>query len=148
MSVAARRNLGLVRASYSTMTSELLPQLLDCEERGWKALCTGNAEQVYEELMTDDARMLIGPANGAVMTKPQILKIFGQGPSWVRFEIENAAAMPLGNEAAALLYTGRSWKHSQSQPFVASMSTIYIKIAGQWRLKLYHQLEVKEPVNE
>lgn len=113
-----------------------LTDLLDLEERGWHALCTGGGGEFYADLMTEDAVMVL--VNGMVLDRGAVASSLAQAPLWSSFEIADARVIPVGREAAALVYRARAVREGE-EPFVAWMSSVYAMVDGRVRLALYQQ---------
>ena len=67
------------------MADELLETLEALERRGWDALCDGTASQFYGDTMTSDGLMVL--ANGAAMTRDQVVTALRDAPPWGGYEM-------------------------------------------------------------
>ena len=119
------------------MTDDVREELLALERRGWDALCGTTGAEVYGELMTPDGLMVL--AGGMVMDRDEVVAALRQSPPWGRYEIADARVVPAGEEAAALVYTGRGWRSGEEVPFTAAMTSTYVRTPEGWRLALYTQ---------
>ncbi|MGE2832401.1 nuclear transport factor 2 family protein [Mycobacterium sp. SMC-4] len=117
--------------------TQLADELLALEHSGWKSLCDGTGDQFYGELMTDDAVMVL--ANGMVMDRATVTSSLGQSPPWQRYEISDVRLIAIGEDTAALVYTGKGWRDGQDEPFAAAMSSVYHRAGQDWKLVLYQQ---------
>ncbi|MBN9607406.1 MAG: nuclear transport factor 2 family protein [Actinomycetales bacterium] len=120
--------------------ADRIEELLALERRGWDSLCDSTGDRFYGELMTDDGVMVL--AGGFTLDRDGVRRSLADAPPWRRFELENAALIPLGSEAAALRYLGRAWREGGEPPFEAWMTSTYRRIDGAWRLALYTQTPV------
>ena len=121
------------------MMPALIDELLKLEHDGWQSLCDGTGAGFYGSLMADDGIMTL--AHGVTLDREGVIGSLDDAPPWHRYEIEDARAIPLGPDAAALTYLGRGFREGE-RPFVALMSSIYRRDAGAWRLVLYQQTPV------
>ena len=112
----------------------LLHELLDLEHRGWRSLCDGTGATFYGDLMTDDGVMVL--AHGVAMDRDQVVASLAEAPPWDRYEITDPRLVDIAG-GAALVYTGTG--HRGDEPFVARMSSVYVRRDGRWRLALYQQ---------
>ncbi len=114
----------------------LLDELLALEHEGWQSLCDATGGEHYGRAMTDDAVMVL--ADGSVLDREGVIASLAGAPPWASFEILEPRAIPLGADAAALVYTGVG-RRAGAADFVARMASTYVRAGGQWRLALYQQ---------
>jgi hypothetical protein len=119
---------------------ELTRTLLELEHRGWESLRDGSGADFYGALMTEDGVMVL--ANGGVADRAAVVESLRGAPVWQRFEIDSARVVTAGNDAAALVYTGRAWREESAPPFVGAMTSTYVRTDGGWRLALYTQTPI------
>ena len=112
-------------------------QLLALEHAGWRSLCDGTGDRFYGDVMTDDALMVL--ANGAVMDRATVVSALGQSPPWARYAIDDVRTITIGDDTAALVYTGTGWRDGDETPFVGAMSSVYRRTDDGWKLALYQQ---------
>ena len=110
--------------------------LMDLEHRGWRSLCDGTGDAVYGELMTDDALMVL--AHGRVLDRRAVVASLDGAPPWASYAIEHARVVPMGGDAAALVYLGTAVRED-GVPFVAWMTSVYVRRDGGWGLALHQQ---------
>jgi hypothetical protein len=115
---------------------DVLQELLDLETAGWDALCDGTASDFCGRLMHDDALMVL--ANGMVLDRPGVVDALQQSPPWDSYAIDDPRAIAAGADAAVLVYTGTAHREG-AEPFVAVMSSVYVRHATGWKLALYQQ---------
>ncbi|MGO1183746.1 MAG: nuclear transport factor 2 family protein [Micrococcaceae bacterium] len=118
------------------MTGLTLEHLTELEHRGWEALCASTGDAFYGSLMTDDSVMIL--VNGVVMDRKAVIASLGHAPAWDTFEIDDERLIPLGPEAAVLVYRAAAHR-GQERPFEALMSSTYRRIDGTIRLAVYQQ---------
>ncbi len=117
----------------------LTDALLRLERRGWDALCDGTGDEVYGELMTDDALMVL--ANGAVLDRAEVVASLRDAPPWDGYEIADERLVAAGPDAATLVYRGTA-RREGSADVVGIMTSLYTRVGTGWRLALYTQTVV------
>ncbi|SDC94657.1 nuclear transport factor 2 family protein [Glycomyces harbinensis] len=117
-------------------------ELLALERSGWDALCEGTGAAFYGSRMTEDGRMVL--AHGVAMDRAQAAASLRDAPPWAGYELTDATLVPLGEGAAALVYTGRAWREGSETRFEALMSSAYVRTADGWRLALYQQTPIPD----
>ncbi|GAB3306646.1 hypothetical protein GCM10027451_14170 [Geodermatophilus aquaeductus] len=122
------------------MDDEVIRDLLALERRGWDALCEGTAAAFYDEVMTGDGAMVL--ANGAVMDRDAVVGALGASPPWHHYDLVDVRVVAAGDDAAALVYTGRAWREEDGEPFTGAMTSLYVRDGSRWRLALYTQTPV------
>lgn len=114
-----------------------MDDLIELEHAGWASLCNGTGGKFYGELMTDDALMVL--ANGAVMTRDDVVDALEKSPPWSAYEIDDVQIVPVGDDATALVYVGTGHRDEANPPFVGAMTSVYVRRDGDWKLALYQQ---------
>lgn len=114
-----------------------MDELIDLERAGWASLCDGRADEFYGRTMSDDGVMVL--ANGTVMTRDDVVGALRQAPPWASYEMDDVRVVPLGDDAAALVYVGTGHRDGDDPPFIGVMSSVYVKRDGGWKLALYQQ---------
>jgi len=114
-----------------------MDELVDLERAGWDSLCDGTGSDFYGKLMTDEALMVL--ANGEIMTRDDVVTALRDAPPWASYDLDDVRIVPLGADAAALVYVGTGHRDGASAPFVGAMSSVYVRLDGSWRLALYQQ---------
>jgi predicted GH43/DUF377 family glycosyl hydrolase len=114
-------------------------ELIHLEHDGWRSLCDSTGGDFYGDIMTADGVMIL--AHGFALTRDQVIASLADAPPWERYEIEDARVIELSDDAASVVYTGRGIR-SDEPPFVALMSSTYVRDDGRWRLKIYQQTPV------
>lgn len=100
-------------------------------------MCESDGDRFFGGLMTADALMVM--ANGAVLDRAAVVDALAGAPPWQSFELSDARVVPIGTDAAALVYVGRARRDDDEAPFVGAMSSVYRRTADGWRLALYQQ---------
>jgi len=118
-------------------------ELLELEHQGWRSLCDGTGGAYYGEIMTDDGVMVL--AHGQVLDRAAVVASLDQAPRWRTYAITDDRVVHLDDDHAILVYTGRADRGDDDR-FVALMSSVYVRRAGEWRLALYQQTPVPDAV--
>ncbi len=118
------------------MSDELRDQLESLERSGWDALCDGSASDFYGRLMTSDGLMVL--ANGRSMTRDDVVSALRGAPPWGGYEMADLHLVTTGQDSAALVYRGTALRDGEVA-FEGTMTSVYVRVAGSWRLALYTQ---------
>jgi ketosteroid isomerase-like protein len=110
-------------------------ELVALEQRGWKALSNGTAVEFYDELLTEDACVVVP---GMILTRAQTLESWQQVPPWVHYELTDERTLPLGDDAAILTYAGTA-RRSEGEPYSARFTSVYVRQDGRWKLAFHQQ---------
>ena len=97
----------------------------------------GTGGEFYGRVMTANGVMIL--ANGSVMTPDEVVAAPGQSPQWASYEIDDVRTVPVGADAAALLYVGIGHRGGDEPSFVGMMASVYIRRGDGWALALYQQ---------
>ena len=114
-----------------------MDELIELERAGWASLCDGTGDVFYGRMMTGDGVMVL--ADGTVMTRDDVVAALGQAPPWGSYEMDDVRVVPLGHDAAALVYVGTGHREGDEPSFVGVMSSVYVRGDGGWKLALYQQ---------
>ena len=123
------------------MAEQLTESLLDLERRGWDSLCEGTGPAFYGALMTEDATMVL--ATGQALSREEVVATLSGAPPWGSYSLSDVRLVMAG-AGAALAYTG-SARREGAEPFVASMTSLYVITDDGWRLALHTQTPVARP---
>lgn len=110
------------------------------EHRGWDSLCVSEGGSFYGELMTPEAVMVL--VNGMVLDRPTIARTLNEAPPWSSYALTDPRLVPMGETAAALVYTATATRAGQEEPFVALMASHYRVIDDTIKLALYQQTTI------
>lgn len=113
-----------------------LQELLELEDAGWRSLCSGTGGDFYGEIMTAEARMVL--ANGAVMARSDVIASLEHAPPWDSYAIEEPITVAIDRDVVTLIYLGTG-RRPDGGDFTGTMSSTYVKEAGEWKLALYQQ---------
>lgn len=111
-------------------------ELLELEHAGWRSLCDSTGADYYGGIMTPDARMVL--ANGAVMSRSDVIESLRQAPPWASYEIDDPVVVRIGKDAVALLYVGTGHR-DEGEDFTGVMTSVYVPTDDGWKLALYQQ---------
>lgn len=110
--------------------------LISLEHQGWMSLCESRGGSFYEDTMTEDGLMVL--VNGMVLDRGAVVATLADSPNWDSYEISDTRVIPLGREAAALVYWVRA-RRGNADPFEAWMCSTYRLVGGEPRLALHQQ---------
>jgi hypothetical protein len=119
----------------------LLDEIRALEHEGWRSLCSSTGADFYGRVMTGDGLMVL--AHGQVLDREGVIASLDEAPPWRRYEIADERLIVLGEDQAALVYTGRAYRDGAEPAFAALMSSVYTRQEGAWRLALYQQTPVR-----
>ncbi len=111
-------------------------ELIELEQRGWRALSTeGEAAGFYDEVLDDEPLMLL-PGGMVLDDRAQIVASMGGAP-WDAYDLEELRVVELGDDAAVVAYgaTARRGETDVSSLF----NSTYVRRAGGWRLAVHQQ---------
>lgn len=114
-------------------------ELVDLEHDGWRSLCDGTGGVFYGDIMTAEGVMIL--AHGFALTRAEVVSSLADAPPWERYEIDSPRVIQLAENAASVVYTGRGFRHGEP-PFVALMSSTYVRAEDRWRLAIYQQTPI------
>lgn len=121
------------------MDSSTLTELLAIEHDGWRSLCDGTGDRFYADLMTEDGVMVL--AHGQTMDRSEVAVSLAQAPPWHTYAITQERLIPLGSDAAVLLYSATATRGDEP-PFTALMTSVYVRRGAGWALACYQQTPV------
>lgn len=127
------------RAGTSIRMQHRLDELLELENAGWRSLCDGTGSTFYGQIMTADGQMVL--ANGATMSRDQVVDSLSDAPPWDSYEIADPMLVPLGSDAGALVYRGIGHR-SGGDSFTGMMTSTYVRTGSSWKLAVYQQTPV------
>src|SRR5699024_12375736 len=104
-----------------------MAELLELEHRGWRSLCESTGDEFYGRIMTSDGVMVL--AHGEVFDREQVVQSLGGAPPWRTYEIDQERRIPLGPEAAALVYRGTAYREDPEPAFAALLARVCVRAA-------------------
>ncbi|MGH2699001.1 MAG: nuclear transport factor 2 family protein [Actinomycetota bacterium] len=110
--------------------------LLDLEQDGWRALSGGDPVSFYDDILTEDAVMIL-PAPVGTLTREQAVESLDVIP-WSRFDISEPRVIELTESSALVTYKVVAQREGQGE-YVALMTSAYVKANGRWKLALHQQ---------
>lgn len=106
-------------------------QIMKLEKAFWDR---ANEPEFYEKTMTDDAIAIIEPMG--FVDKKSATKMAGEsGPVWQEFKMEDVHTIKLTDDCTALAYHCAA-KNDAGEPYNVSISSVYVKRDGNWKLAL------------
>jgi hypothetical protein len=118
----------------------LLNELLTMERRGWDSLCDSTGADFYGSVMVNDGVMVL--AHGLVIDREAVIASLNEAPPWRTYEISDARVISAGTGSTILVYTGVAYREGSSPAFRGLMSSIYVRVDGDWKLVLYQQTPI------
>ena len=119
-----------------------LDELLRIEHDGWRSLCDGTGADFYGRVMTPDAVMVL--ADGRVRDRAEVVASLRDAPPWARYVIDEERLVPLGDDAAVLVYRGQGWREEGAPPFTGLMTSVYVRRGDDVALASYQQTPVPD----
>ncbi|MGO3189791.1 MAG: DUF4440 domain-containing protein [Microbacterium sp.] len=113
--------------------------LIEIEHDGWRSLRDGTGGEFYGDIMTADGVMIL--AHGFALTRAEVIASLADAPPWERYEIEDPRVISLSQDVAAVVYKGCGFRLDET-PFIALMSSTYVRLKGRWRLAIYQQTPI------
>ena len=117
-----------------------LDQLKDLERAGWDAITRSRGGDFYGRLMAPEAVMIL--VSGMVLDRAGVVASLNESPPWASYELSDERLVPIGEDAAALVYRASAARGTEAEPFVALMSSTYRLVDGEPRLVLYQQTTI------
>ena len=110
-----------------------MDELERLERDGWDALSGAGGAAFYERWMADDGLMVFP---GMVMNKETAVDTMRSVAPWSSYELTDVRVVRSGS--AGLVTYGASAVRGEA-PYQATMSSVYVRIQGEWRLLLHQQ---------
>lgn len=112
----------------------VMPEILQLEHGGWRALVEGRGREFYAEWMDPEVRVIVP---GAVLGKEATLASWPDGPAWDEFVIEEPELYTPVPDLALLVY--RAVARRGDLRYVAHITSGYARRDGGWRMVLHQQ---------
>lgn len=118
----------------------MMGELIELERRGWQALAGGGdaATMFYRSVLRDDAVMLL-PGGVRIEGRDRILTSFAAQP-WQTFRLDDVRVMPLGADAATVVYKATAQRRGMPA-YAALISSTYVR-ERDWKLAVHQQTPV------
>ena len=113
--------------------------LVAAEERFW--LAAGDRGSYAAQLAPDAVHVFPG---WGVAEREAVLQGVADARPWESFTIDDPRLVPLGPDAAALVYTTRATRGGDPA-YHAAITSVYRRTAGAWRLVLHQQTPIDGP---
>jgi len=111
-------------------------RLLELEHSGWESLRLGVGHEFYGDRMAPDGVMVL--ADGVARDRDAVVASLEHAPTWDHYDIAHVRHVPLGVDAAALVYRATA-RRGDDAPFHALMTSVYRLTEGVPLLVLYQQ---------
>ena len=115
-------------------------ELVALEREGWAALA-GPDPVAWWSARLDDGALMVFP--GFVATRDQALQGMAEAPPWATWSIDDVRVLPLGDDAAVVVYAAAAQRAGQPE-YRALLSSTWVRRAGEWRLALHQQTPVPD----
>jgi hypothetical protein len=117
--------------------TESADELVELEERGWRALATeGAGGPFYAEVLDREVLMLL-PGGLVIADRDAALGAMS-GPPWSEYRIEAPVARLLTPDAGFVAYGVRA-RRGDAPEYSALVSSAYVRRDGSWRLAFHQQ---------
>ena len=123
-----------MRATASP-SSSVTDRLIELEQGFWKAAGDGG---FYQEHMAAEGLCVL-PVG--MMGKEATVEAIAQADPWEAFEFDEVQTLDLGDDEAAVCYRAEA-KREDGDGYVALISSVYTRLAGQWKLSLHQQTPI------
>jgi hypothetical protein len=113
-----------------------MQELWSLEQAGWEALCGAEPRTFYDQLLADDAITIVP---GAILDRGAVLGSWDDVPPWQTYEFAEQSTMHLATDTVALIYQATTRRADQRVPYRATITSVYTRRGGAWRLVLHQQ---------
>ena len=121
-------------------TAALEQTLVALEEHAWQALSQGTGADFYQQNLVPDAVMVFP---FGVMTREQTIASLETAAPWSRYQIEEPHVLSLGEDSALLAYRATA-ERAGEPPYIAYMTTVFVKQDGSWKTAFHQQTPVSQ----
>jgi len=125
-----------MRDTWEKTVADLREELLGIERDGWQAIATRKGAKFYSSRLTEEALMVL--PGDMVLDRRSALDSFDGPVTWEWFRIEDDRVVPLGNEAAALIYRVTA-KRPDEDPYSALITSTYVRQGDSWLMAVHQQ---------
>lgn len=113
-----------------------MDELIDLEERGWRALATeGAAERFYHEVL-DDAPLMLLPGGLRIEDREEMVRLMS-GPPWEAYRLSGITVSRPVEGAGVVVYTAHAIRDGAE--YVALVGSHYVLRGDGWRLYFHQQ---------
>lgn len=112
-------------------------RLLELEEGFWKA--AGNGDYYREHMASEGLCVL--PVG--VLNRDETALAIERSEPWADFKLHEIRVLDLGDDEAALCYRAEGFRDDGSPGYVALISSVYIRLGGEWKLFLHQQTPIE-----
>jgi Domain of unknown function (DUF4440) len=113
-------------------------ELVELEERGWRALADGpQAAAAFYEQTLDDQVVMLFPGGIRMADRAAIIASMG-GPPWAGYELEDPQVLRPTPDTGLVTY-GVVAHREGSPPCSALISTLYVRRGDGWKLASHQQ---------
>jgi hypothetical protein len=110
-------------------------RLLELETGFWNAAGDGT---FYREHMASDGLCVL-PVG--VLDREATVEAVANSDPWDEVELTDVTTLDLGDDEAALCYRAEA-RRGNNGDYVALISSVYTRIAGEWKLNLHQQTPI------
>jgi hypothetical protein len=110
-------------------------ELIELEHEGWRALCTSAGADYYRDRLARDALMAFP---FGILGRDDALAAMASAEPWERYALHDVRVLALGDGAAAVVYRADAQRPGAA-PFRATISSVYVREDGEWKLALHQQ---------
>lgn len=114
--------------------------LVALEVQAWQALRQGMGADFYQRNLVPDAVMVFP---FGVMTREQTIASLQTAAPWSRYQIEEPHVLSLGEDSAILFYRATAQRTGEP-PYIAYLTTAFVKHDGSWRTAFHQQTPVSQ----
>jgi uncharacterized protein (TIGR02246 family) len=114
--------------------NDVAREIEDLERRGWEALSGREGEAFYTDAMAEEGLMIFP---GTVMDRRDALRAIAEAPPWSTFELSELRVASTA-DTAVVTYEASAQRVGEP-PYHATMSSVYVRRDGKWRLVLHQQ---------
>jgi len=117
---------------------DLEETLIEIEQAAWDASSSGNGDW-YRDNLTEDA-LLVFPGLSQPMNRSACVETVDAAlGSWEWYRMQDVRVVPLADDAAVLTYRAVARRAGEAVDYVASISTVYVRQDGDWKLAFHQQ---------
>jgi hypothetical protein len=114
----------------------LVDQLLEIDKQLW----TEGAE-LYQRHVDDECLVAFGE-HASVMTRDEVAATVGNGPRWEEPQIQVRGLVEPKKGFAVLTYEATARRADDNAPYVALVSSGYVKRGRSWKLAFHQQTPI------